>query len=190
MGWRQDSVNAASSNPTSSEAWFCLRSQIKREHIAARHLRLVPGIEVFVPRIRFRRGTRHGTVWVTEALFPNYLFARFDWRSLFRLVHHAPGVATIVHFGNRWPTVPAPVVGELQRLFGDAEIHLVPSDFSPGESVRIAGGAFHGLEAVVQQAMPGRQRVQVLLEFLGRQTAVEVPVSNLTRAGNERKALL
>ncbi len=144
---------------------------------------------MFLPRIRFRRATRQGAAWVTEALFPNYLFARFNWRVLLRLVHHTPGVAGVVHFGDRWPTVPPEVIEELRRSLGDEEIHELPPAFAPGDAVQIAGGAFHGLEAVVRQVLPSRQRVQVLLEFLGRQTAVEVPVASLTRAGDERATL-
>ena len=167
-----------------------MRSQPKREHIAARHLRQLPGVQVLLPRIRFRRATRKGAVWATEALFPNYLFARFDWRSLLRLVHHSPGVAGVVHFGNRWPTVPPEVIDELQKRLGEQEVQQVPPDFAAGDAVRLAGGAFHGLEAVVQHVMPGRQRVRVLLEFLGRQTAVEVPLDKLTRVRDERAHLL
>lgn len=60
-------------------AWFCLRSQPKHEKIAATHLlRTIAGIEVFSPRLRIRRQTRRGVVWFVEALFPGYLFARFD----------------------------------------------------------------------------------------------------------------
>src|ERR1039458_7771599 len=59
-------------------AWFCIRSQPKHEHIAAAHLKREPGIEVYLPRVRFKRATRRGPVWFTEAFFPNYLFARFD----------------------------------------------------------------------------------------------------------------
>src|SRR5687768_2875491 len=58
-------------------AWFCLRSQPRHEHIAARQLAQMSDVEVFNPRIRFARPTRHGPAWVTESLFPNYLFARF-----------------------------------------------------------------------------------------------------------------
>jgi transcriptional antiterminator RfaH len=181
-------VNAES--PRSSPAWFCIRSQPKREHIAARHLRQLAGVAVLLPRIRFRRSTRQGPVWVTEALFPNYLFARFDWRARLRQVHHAPGVAGVVHFGDRWPTVPAEAIEELERRLGGAEVCEVPAAFAAGETVRISGGAFHGLEAVVQQVMPGRQRVQVLLEFLGRQTTVEAETSSLVRTGDERTTLL
>src|ERR1041385_1328942 len=61
--------------------WVLLRSQPKHQHSAAAHLRRHEGIEVLNPRVRFARPTRQGRVWVTEALFPNYIFARFDWRA-------------------------------------------------------------------------------------------------------------
>ena len=89
-----------------SPAWFCLRSQPKHEHIAAGHLRQIEGADVFNPRMRFMRNTRLGPVTVTESMFPNYLFARFDWELLLNRVHYSPGVSGVVHFGTKWPTIP------------------------------------------------------------------------------------
>ncbi len=63
-------------------AWYCVRSQNKHEHIAAAHLRMLDGVTVFCPRIRFKRTTRRGVVWVTEGMFPGYLFARFRLSEL------------------------------------------------------------------------------------------------------------
>jgi len=80
--------------------WYCLRSQPKHEHIAAAHLRQTPGIEVFCPRIRIQRKTRRGLKWFVEAMFPNYLFARFDRTQNQTLVRYSPGISGIVHFGE------------------------------------------------------------------------------------------
>jgi len=167
-----------------------LRSQPKHEHIAARHLRQLAGLEVFLPRIRFRRKTRQGLAWVTEALFPNYLFARFNWTAALRLVHHTPGVGGVVHFGTRWPIIADDVIEELRRLFGGDQLHVISAEPNVGEPVQIVGGVFHDLRAVVTCVMPARERVTVLLEFLGRQTAVELPLSNVIREGNERGQVL
>jgi transcriptional antiterminator RfaH len=155
-------------------AWFCVRSQPKHEHIAAAHLRQDADVEVFLPRLRFKRATRQGRVWVTEALFPSYFFARFDWMLCLRKVHHARGVRQVVHFGERWPTIPDRVVHELRASLGEEEIHQLDPDLQPGDEVKVIGGAFEGLQAVVQYPMPGRQRVAVLMDFLGQQTAVQV----------------
>jgi transcriptional antiterminator RfaH len=163
---------------------------LKREHIAASHLQREAGAEVFLPRIRFQRSTRQGIVWVTEALFPNYLFARFNWRTAFRHVQHARGVAVIVHFGERWPTVPDDVIAELRRALGPDNLHVIPTVLEAGDNVEIAEGAFSGLRAVVTQVMPARDRVRVLLEFLGRQTAVELDARMVIKDSNVREDVL
>ena len=167
-------------------AWFCLRSQPKHEHIAARHLRCMEAVEVFNPRVRFARPTRKGPVWVTEAMFPNYLFARFDWKISLSRVHYAPGVSNVVHFGSRWPTVPNQIIAQMRVALGENEIQLVSNELAPGDPVRIAGGTFHGLQAVITQVMPARDRVMVLMDFLGRQTTVELGMNSIIKQTGQR----
>lgn len=169
--------------------WFCIRSQPKHEHIAAAHLR-TENFEVYLPRIRFRRSTRRGPVWFTEALFPAYLFARFDLARDLRAVRHARGVSTVVHFGNRWPEVPAEMIEALLANVSGDGLHIIPDLPSPGDPVVISGGTFHGLEGLVARLIPSRQRVEVLLEFLGRQTAVELPREALVINIPERQRVL
>ena len=167
--------------------WFCLRSQPKHEHLAAGYLQKDAGFEVFLPRIRFRRATRRGRVWVTEALFPNYLFARFDWEKSLRHAHHARGIQTVVHFGNRWPTIPDETIDELQRLWGGKEIHVLDDKLETGNEVRIVQGPLRDMQAVVSRALPSRERVAVLLDFLGRQTCVEVSLDHVVRETDPRQ---
>ncbi|MFN3408631.1 MAG: transcription termination/antitermination protein NusG [Limisphaerales bacterium] len=169
--------------------WFCLKTQSKREHIAAEHLRAVGGIETFLPRIRFQRNTARGLVWFTEALFPGYLFARFDRATHWRAIQHAQGVRGVVHFGDRWPTLPEATIAELRQLAGDDSPHVIASPLQPGEEVELAAGAFRGWKAIVTRVLPARQRVLVLLEFLGQQTGVEVPLAEIIRPGDPRRHL-
>ena len=171
--------NAARTTP--SVAWFCLRSQPRHEHIAARHLRQMEDVEVFNPCIKFARPTRNGPMWIVESLFPNYLFARFDWTCSLPKVHYAPGISGVVHFGSQWPCIPDETIAELRANLGPNELHLIPKDFQPGEQVKMAGGIFHGLTAVITQVMPGRERVLVLMDFLGRQTTVEVTTNGIVK---------
>ncbi len=186
---------AENKNPTSAgpsgdgPLWFCLKSQTKHEHIAAAHLRQNTTIEVFLPRIRFKRATRQGTVWVTEALFPSYLFARFDWQASLRLVQHSRGVRGVVHFGERWPAIPEEIIRDLQQAVGTEELRTIPETFVPGDEVEIAEGAMRGLRAVVTRVLPGRERIAVLMDFLGRQTMVELPRHFLIKEGDERAAI-
>jgi len=172
-----------------SLAWFCVRSQLKHEHIAAEHLRKMDDVQVFLPRIRFKRATRQGSVWVKEALFPGYLFARFDWHTSFRQVQYASGVRGIVHFGKHWPIIPERSIEELRQSVGITELHTICEDFLPGDVVRVADGTLRGLHAVISRVMPGRERVAVLMELLGRQTTIELTVASIIKEGNERVAV-
>ena len=169
-------------------AWFCLVSQRKHEYIAAAQLAEQQGVTVFAPRIRFRRPTRLGPRWITEALFPTYFFAKIS-PSAIRRAQHAPQVRGIVHFGNAWPTIPDQTIEALEKTVGGGEIHVISPEVSVGDEVRIIAGAFHGFEAVVTRVMPARERVAVLLDFLGRQTVVEVDSAALLKNAEQRESL-
>jgi transcriptional antiterminator RfaH len=173
----------AAAKAGSAVAWFCLRSQPKHEHIAAGHLRQIENVEVFNPRIRYTRPTRVGPASVTESMFPNYLFARFDWQTMLNRVHYSPGVSGIVHFGSKWPTVPDEAIQEIRRVLGAGGVHVISNDLAPGDGVSVSGGVFHGLNAIITQVMPGKERVLVLMDFLGRQTAVELKVQSIVKHG-------
>jgi transcriptional antiterminator RfaH len=162
-------------------AWYCLQAKHKHEHIAAAHLREVKGVAVFCPRIRFKRQTRMRVAWVTEALFPGYLFAHFELAKLLRVVSYTPGVRSIVRFANRYPTIDDVIVDQLRQHVGEREIRIIKYEPSQGDNVKIGDGAFAGLEAVVTQILPARARVRVLMEFLGRKVEMELERSSVLR---------
>jgi transcriptional antiterminator RfaH len=162
-------------------AWYCLRSQPKHEHIAAAHLRLLEEVSVFCPRIRFKRATRQGVVWVTEAMFPGYLFARFELASMHRRVLYAHGVSAIVRFADRYPAVDEQALLQLRDYTDVGGVKELNYSLSQGDNVRIVDGAFVGLDAVITQVLPARERVKILLDFLGRKIEAEVEHSNVLR---------
>ena len=163
-------------------AWYCVRSRIKHEHIAAGQLKQLPDVEVFCPRVRFQRATRRGKVWFTEALFPNYLFARFALRNL-RLIQATQGVAGVVHFGDYFATVAEEIITDLRVALDDSDLKEFPNAVAAGDEVVIADGSFMGITAVVQRLLPAKDRVRVLLEFLGRTVETEVPAASLVKTG-------
>src|SRR5262245_52006834 len=160
---------ASRPGPPGQPAWYCLRSQPRHEQVAASHLRMIVGISVFWPRIRFKRATRRGIISVTEGMFPRYLFARFTLAEMQRRVRYTLGVSEIVQFGDQYPTIDDTVLDELRNYVGGAEVRELNCELSKGSRVRIVSGAFAGLGAVVTQVLPAKERVTVLMDFLGRQ---------------------
>jgi transcriptional antiterminator RfaH len=171
-------MNSAPPFTEQDYAWFCVRSQQKQERLACAALRRTLGVEVFAPRLRFRRPTRQGVVWAVEPLFPSYIFARFT-RLQIPEVRSAMGVSGIVRFGDRPATLGDGVIAELQARVGTEELLTLPAAPSVGDEIRVCRGPFAGLEAVVTQVLPAKERVRILLEFLGQPTQVEIDLQSV-----------
>ena len=161
--------------------WFCLRTHPKHEHIAAAGLSN-RGIQAFNPQLRIRRATKRGPVWFNESVFIGYIFARFDLQSQLDIVRYCGSVSEVVHFSSGYPSIPDTQMDELKAIFGADDMLVLVPGLSTGDTVRIVGGAFHDLLAVVKQVLPAKQRVQTLLEFLGQMTMVELDLQCVTVA--------
>lgn len=183
-----DVPGAVPLNPIAREnAWFCVRTRPKSEHIAAAHLRELEQIEVFNPRIRFKRPRGRHKMWVTEALFPGYVFAKFNWFRLLKAVHYTNGVTGVVHFGTQWPIIDDDVVTEWRAALGIEELALCEELPEPGEDVLITTGAFKGLLAQVVRVSNAQKRVAVLMEFLGQQVQLDLKADQFTRPDAREK---
>jgi transcriptional antiterminator RfaH len=170
--------NEISQQP-SIDSWFCLRAQPKREHIAAACLRQISEVEVFCPRLRFKRLTNRGPVWFVEAMFPGYLFARFDYTNFNRRIRQGPGISGFVQFGERLAMLPEPLIQEIRgQTAGDEVIEIHP-ELEPGRMVQVARGPFLGLEAVITRLIPAKQRVEILIEWMGRSLHAETSVDDI-----------
>jgi len=172
-------------HPTIQEAaWFCVRTQTKREHIAAGHLRELEAVEVFCPRLRYRKATRRGKIWWVEPLFPGYLLAKFNLAEMERAVTFCQGVRGLVRFGSEIPPVPESFVealrGEVRsRSDEDEETLSVSPVIEIGDEVEIAHGPLQGMRGTIVSVAPAAERVKILLEFLGNEHAVDVDLFSL-----------
>jgi transcriptional antiterminator RfaH len=166
-------------NVNDDPKWFCLRSQPKHEHIAAARLRTVSDVEVFCPRVRMQKATVTGSKWFVEGMFPGYLFARFPFAARHKEVRYSPGIVAIVGFGSAYASIADEIIAGLREFTGEEETVVVGCELSPGQTVRVVSGALKGLEAVVTEAMPGKERVRILLNFLGREISAVVDKPSL-----------
>jgi len=168
-------MNESSNHLISRAAWYCVRTQPKREAVAASQI-AARGVEVFAPRIRFRRRTPRGRVWFEESLFPGYIFARFDF-EMFRAVSSAVGVRGLVRFAGECAVVPEAMIELLREEMASAKTIVIQDEPSVkvGDEAVVAEGSLMGLRAVITKVMPGGERVKILLDMMG--TAIEAEVS-------------
>lgn len=164
--------------------WFCLRSEGRREQLAALNLARRNGVEAFAPRIRLRREGRAGGVHtVTEALFPGYLFARFNYPEQVRRVVSTTGVLGVVAFGGPPPRLDDHTISRLRQHASLAQVAPISPVFEEGDWVRVAAGCFRGTEGRVRQAAVGGDRVCVLLRLLGHEVEISLPADQLISPG-------
>jgi len=178
-------------NSATSEAdflWYGVRTQTKREHIAAQHLRTLEEIDVFCPRLRYRKATRRGKVWWIEPMFPGYLLARFHLEEMERTVTFTQGVRGLVRFGNKIPPIPSAFVEAIRRETRnqsehgdghDSECVTLTPEILAGDEIEVANGPLQGMQGTIIHVLPAAERVKILLEFLGRPNIIEVDLFSL-----------
>ena len=138
--------------------WYCLRTKPRNERLTSNFLRVRTAVEVFCPFVRFERARRSGKLWVTEAMFPGYVFARFRYVSQCRQIRATRGVVKIVSFGEVPARVSSEIIDELRNAVQDQETIVIQPGIEVGEEVNVIAGPFRGLRAVVSRVMPARER--------------------------------
>ncbi|MDF7825397.1 transcription termination/antitermination NusG family protein [Pontiellaceae bacterium B12227] len=170
------------------ELWYCVRTKPKKERMAAANMAALHGLEVFCPQIRFRRKTARGPVWFQEAMFPGYMFARFDMFENKRLVSYSPGVLNLPTFNGRYVPVPESVIKTIQKDLDDNGSVDAGMPLEVGEETTVLEGSMRGLKVKVIKVMTAEARVAVLLEMLGTLVEAEFPVDALEHRTEHRAA--
>jgi len=156
----------------------------RQEHIALEHLER-QGFDCFLPMAINPYQRRSLGKPRIEPLFPRYLFlnAWEDQQSL-RPVKSTRGVSGLVRFGVELARLPETAMRAI-RSRCDMETGLVrldPVPVQPGDRVRVFDGPLAGAQGLFQ-ACSGERRALLLIDFMGRQTRVEVDRLLLQKAG-------
>lgn len=172
-----------SSNPTpafqaagDSCRWFVGYTKPRQEARAIENLRR-QGFDCHAPLMRVQRRIRREVRWLSEPMFPRYVFLRptSSGQGLDR-VRSTLGMADLVRFAGTPAAVANSVVNGLLALGEGREIRL----FSTGDAVRFVDGTLAGLQGAIER-MDGDERVVVLIEFLRREQRLTVPASQVER---------
>jgi transcriptional antiterminator RfaH len=166
-----------------SPNWFAVYTKPRQEEIALLNLE-GQAFECYLPMAQEpdqRRGARNKTR--NRPLFPRYLFlnAAPEMQSL-ATVRSTRGVVSLVRAGLELIKIPASVIAGLKTRMHPATglIPLNSTGLNNGDKVRVFDGPFAALEGVFKEHR-GRTRSLLLLEILGRETAVEIDARLLQR---------
>ena len=153
--------------------WYVVYTKPNGEELACSHLRL-KGIDVFFPRLLLpvALGKRKPII----PLFPSYLFVRIQIFEGYHYVAWSPGVKRFVAFNSIPVPLDASVVKYLMQQANPDGIIKAISKLKVGEQVLINSGPFEGIIGIIKEPPSAKGRVRVLMDLLGRQVQVEVPL--------------
>ena len=160
-----------------SREWFAVRTRPRCESSVAGQLAR-EGLETFSPLVIIRSEKKQE---IPEPLFPGYLFLRMDLET-FRteLLGARSGIFGWVRFGDSIPSVPDEVISRLMQRVRDINgSGGLWTRFGIGDIVRVMAGKLDCLGVVTREPASPRERVKVLLDFMGGKVAANVPWSSL-----------
>lgn len=197
----QKSDVIAESEPVRSEGmdWFVLRVASNKENSVRNTLLRkvqIEGMEGWVGRIlvptekvkTFKAGKQR----ITEnKLYPGYVFVEMrlepDGRiqqDVFFLIKETSGVGDFVGTAGR----PTPLKDhEIEKMLLDSrkpeDEPTVRLTYQKGEQVTINDGPFEGYEGSIDEVMPEKGEVRVLVTIFGRQAPIDVKEWQIAKVG-------
>lgn len=157
----------------SEPAWYLIQCKPRQDERAEENLKN-QNVICYRPLVDMEKRKAGRVVHTQESLFPGYLFVHLRLEDNWGPLRSTRGVSRVVSFNRE--QLPRPVdAGLIQHL--QARTAPTPQTlFAQGESVLIQEGCFSEVEALFQ-GMDGEQRVILLLNILGRQQLVRLPVT-------------
>ena len=154
-----------------SEQWFAVQVRTRWERSTATLLS-GKGYETLLPERKEQRRWSGRVKELNSALFPGYVFCRFDVSKRLPILV-TPGVIALVGRGR----VPVPVetaeISAIQALVATG-LPLAPWPYlEVGQKVRVEDSSLRGVEGIVV-GLRGNRRIVVSVSLLRRSVALEI----------------
>ena len=164
--------------------WYAIHTKPQQEFRAYENLSN-QGYQIFLPTCQVETIQRNRLSTKTQALFKRYLFiALDDVDSNWMPIRSTRGVHQLLV----WPISKTPIVvkDELIQVLRQQDKQLRQVNlFQAGQTLNIIDGAFKGMQGLFERLYTladGDLRAYLLIEFLGKQKILSVPVSQLKSA--------
>jgi transcriptional antiterminator RfaH len=166
--------------------WYVVRTHANQEDRAAGNIGSL-NVETFSPRYRkvIYNPYNGKPTYLNRALFPRYIFARFDLEKHLHRIQYSRGVANILCFSG----APAEVEGEMVKLMkarvGNGGFVRLGDEFMPGDEVLISDGPFRNFRGIFEHELGDEDRVRILLDSVGYQAHIVIEKHLVRKASAE-----
>ncbi len=173
-------MNSVTNAPWNSDQWYLVHCKPRKELYAARVLRNLLGLTIFLPEISTcLRGKLQRVPF-----FPGYFFVLTNLQKVHpSLINSSPGVLRLLEFGGRPQSVPPAVIKTISEQVNrlNCSGSLPNHSFYPDDRVRIKSSPPQGLETLFVGPTTPSMRVHLLLHLLDCSEEISMHVDALEK---------
>ena len=161
------------------KSWYVVNTKPHSEFKVINYLNS-KNITIFMPKLLVSRSHARQVKKVLRPLFPSYFFVYINIERSFRIVKSTIGVKGMLTNGNKPTCVHHDI---MQNLFNSTDTNgivkkLAVNEFKIGQKLEINEGLFKGKIGSFY-GMSAKDRISVLLDFLGRKSKISVSILNV-----------
>ena len=112
-----------------------------------------------------------------ELLFPGYMFVNTSFEN-YSALRYTMGIKNIIKFGDNISCISDEDIKSMQMAEETSKIDPVASQIQVGQNATISKGSLKG-SMVIVCSLSSKERVDVLLSFLGSKRRVTIPKKDL-----------
>ena len=159
-------------NWADSSRWYVVHTHVKQEERANENLRSW-GVETLYAKSKSRRFNQFtgAPTYLTQPLFPRYLFAKFNAREQLPKIRFTRGVQNVVCFGENPAPVDEDIIDIIRSRIDENGFVKTNDELRPGDKVVIRAGPLRDLMGIFERQVKGSDRITILLtaiEYQGR----------------------
>jgi len=116
--------------------------------------------------------------------FPGYILVRMDLNEeTWHIVKGTPKITGFVGGGQSPPPISDEEVARMTQRIKEGAVKPKPKiDFEDGESIRVTTGPFANFSGYVEEVMPEKEKLKVMVQVFGRATPVVLDYAAVEKA--------
>ena len=140
--------------------------------------------EILIPAetvVEMKKGEKKAR---SKKFFPGYIFVKMELdNESWHLVKHTPKVTGFVGDSTNPPSVSEAEVLKITQQIKEGKMKpRLQIDFEKGENVRVKEGPFANFNGVVDEVLPDKGRLKVLVSIFGRSTPIDLEFGQVEKA--------
>jgi transcriptional antiterminator RfaH len=163
-------------------SWYVVYTKPKQERRVSLNLEAWR-VETFNPELLERRCNQFTgqPSYVAKSIFPNYIFLRFNARTMLHNIFNTRGVKHVLCSNG----TPLPIDEELIELIrsriDESGFVRLGNDFKVGDKVTIVDGPLRNLQGIFSEEMKDSERVLILLDLVTYQARITATKDQLRK---------